>query len=159
MWLVRVGARWSGLSHERRLPPHAQPNRALRGPPRGFAAVSSPRGRAKIVIVIVNTWFGIIIIVLVKSGIISTRRVSRPSFVVRCWVPSSAAPTRPICKRYFVTRTFMRGGCRDSVASRVARAVLQRFCHNGVHALLHLSTSTCSILLFLSLDTLEQSKP
>ena len=33
-------------------------------------------GRAKIVIVIVNTWFGIIIIVLVKSGIISTRRVA-----------------------------------------------------------------------------------
>ena len=56
-------------------PLHAQ-HRALRGPPRGFAAVSSPRGRAKIVVVIVNTWFGIIIIVLVKSGIISTRRVA-----------------------------------------------------------------------------------
>ena len=76
MWLVRVGARWSGLSHERRLPPPMRSTGALRGPPRGFAAVSSPRGRAKIVIVIVNTWFGIIIIVLVKSGIISTRRVA-----------------------------------------------------------------------------------
>ena len=90
--------------------PPCAAHRALRGPPRGFAAVSSPRGRAKNVIVIVNTWFfffcdnrgildrpdrsppgrrtprshtgalarwfGIIIIVLVKSGIISTRRVA-----------------------------------------------------------------------------------